>query len=148
MEVRDIMTTIPACVTPDDTLSLAAQVMRELDVGLVPVVDNHMDMQLLGVITDRDIAIRCVARSHAPGCEVREHMTPRPVHTVRPEADIQEAIAAMEWEQVRRIPVVFENGRLCGIIALADIARHVGPGRPVEVERLVARVSEPAHAPV
>lgn len=144
MEVRDIMTASPSCVTPDDPLSIAAQVMREMDVGIVPVIDNRTDMRLVGVVTDRDIAVRCVAQRHEPGCQVRDHMTSMPLHTVHPDASVEEVIAAMEWEQVRRIPVVLENGRLCGIIAVADVARQIGPSRPVEIERMIARVSEPA----
>ena len=146
MDVREIMTARPSCVTRDDPLSTAAQIMREMDVGIVPVIDNHTDMRLVGVLTDRDIAVRCVARRHEPGCRVEDHMSHHPLHTVHPDASVEEAIAAMEWEQVRRIPVVDSSDRLCGIVALADVARLVGPSRPVEVERMIMRVSEPAHA--
>ena len=143
MKVRNIMTPGPACVTADDPLSAAAQVMRELDVGLVPVVNGRKSMRLVGVITDRDIAVRCIANLHEGGCQVRDHMTSQPLHTVRPDAEVDEVVALMEWQQVRRIPVVHEDGRLCGIVAMADVARWIGPGRPVEVERMVARVSAP-----
>jgi CBS domain-containing protein len=146
MDVREIMTARPSCVTRDDPLSRAAHIMREMDVGMIPVVDNHTDMRLVGVLTDRDIAVRCVARRHEPGCRVGDHMTGQPLHTVHPDASVEEVIAAMEWEQVRRILVVDSIHRLCGVVALADVARLVGPSRPVEVERMIRRVSEPAPA--
>jgi CBS domain-containing protein len=146
MDVRDIMTMAPSFVEPDDLVSAAAQVMREMGVGIVPVVDNPVDMRLVGVITDRDIAVRCVASAHDPRCLVRDHMTAMPLHTVRPEESVESAIALMEWEQVRRIPVVLHDGRLVGIIALADLATQVGPSRPVEIERMIARVSQATQA--
>lgn len=146
MEVREIMSSEPAFVTPDDPVSTAAQVMRERGVGIVPVVDNRDDRRLVGVITDRDIAVRCAARGHEPRCPVRDHMTVSPLHTVHPGDSVEEVIALMEWEQVRRIPVVLLNGRLAGIVALADIALQVGPSRPVEVERMIARVSQATQA--
>lgn len=146
MQVRDIMTANPSCITPEDPVSVAAQVMREVGVGIVPVVDNRADMRLVGVITDRDIAVRCAARGHEPRCPVRQHMTLSPLHTVHPEENVEAVIALMEWEQVRRIPVILPGGRLAGIVALADIVRLVGPSRPVEVERMIARVTQPTHA--
>ena len=146
MDVREIMTANPVCVTRDDPLTTAAQIMRDMDVGMVPVVDTHTDMRLVGVLTDRDIAVRCVSRRHELGCTVDDHMTRPPLHTVHPDGSVEEAIAAMEWEQVRRIPVVHTGNRLCGIVSLADVARLVGPSRPVEVERMIMRLSEPAHA--
>jgi CBS domain-containing protein len=146
MQVSDIMTVNPSCVLPDDSLAVTARVMRALDIGIVPVIDNRRTRRLIGVITDRDIAIRCVAEGHEASCSVGEHMTMAPLHTVSIDADVSEVIALMEWQQVRRIPVVAGSGRLCGIITQADVARGVGPGRPVEVERMLARLSAPAES--
>ena len=146
MRARELMTPTPSYVTPDDPLSLAAELMRELDVGMVPVVDNHDAKHLTGVITDRDIAVRCVARHHEPWCRVRDHMTGRALHTVHPDADATDVLELMEREQVRRIPVVRDDDVLMGIIAQADIATKLGPASPLEVERVLERVSEPAHA--
>ena len=144
MNISKIMTVDPSCVIFDDPVAVAARIMRALDVGLVPVIASRADRRLLGVITDRDIAIRCVAEGHDGACRVGEHMTMRPLHTVTADAEVSEVIALMEWEQVRRIPVVTANGRLCGIVTQADVVRGVGPERPVEVERMLARVSAPA----
>jgi CBS domain-containing protein len=146
MLARDLMTSDPSCVTPDDALSAAAEMMRELHVGIIPVVDHRETRRLAGVITDRDIAVRCVARHHEPGCRVRDHMTAHRLHTVHPDADAGDVIALMEAEQVRRVPVVREDGTLVGIIAQADLAMKLGPRRPLDVERMLERVSEPVHA--
>jgi len=144
MQAREIMTPEPAVVTPDDPIAKAAQIMRDSDVGMVPVVDNSSSRTLKGVITDRDIVIRCVAESHLPTCKVRDHMTADRVDTVRPEDDVRDVVARMEHDQVRRIPVVSDGFRLAGIIAQADVARKVGPREPLLVNNLVEKVSEPS----
>ena len=146
MLARELMTIHPLYVTPDDPLALAAEIMRDYDIGMVPVVENREALRLTGVITDRDIAVRCVARHHEPGCRVRDHMTGHGLHTVHPDAEASSVIDAMEREQVRRIPVVRDDGSLVGVIAQADLATKLGPRRPLEVERMLESVSEPVHA--
>ncbi len=146
MKARDIMTPNPSVVTPDDPISRAAEIMRDHDVGLVPVVDDRSRMILEGVITDRDIAVRCVAQHHDSRCRVRDHMTADRVETVRPDVDLREVVSKMEADRVRRIPVVDERNRLQGIIAQADIARKVGPSDPALVEEVLERISEPSAA--
>jgi len=143
MKARDIMTANPSVVTPDEPVSKAAGIMRELDIGLVPVVDDRSTMRLEGVITDRDIAVRCVAAQHKPGCRVRDHMTTNHIDTVRPDSDVEEVMNKMEHERVRRIPVVDERAQLAGIIAQADIAIKLGPKEARKVAEVVERVSEP-----
>jgi CBS domain-containing protein len=117
--------------------------MRDLEVGIVPVVDDPGTMRLQGVITDRDIAVRCVALKHDPVCRVRDHMTSGDIDTVRADADVEEVIAKMERDRVRRIPVLDATGRLTGIIAQADLAVKLGPKEPLEVEHMLERVSAP-----
>jgi CBS domain-containing protein len=146
VKARDIMTPNPAVVTPDAPIARAAEIMRDLDVGIVPVVDDTSRMRLEGVLTDRDIAVRCVAQRHDAKCLVRDHMTARNVDTVTPEADVTQVIAKMEQDRVRRIPVVDEAKRLVGIIAQADLAVKLGPREPLEVEHMLERVSEPVPA--
>jgi len=143
MQARDIMTPNPTVVTPDEPVSRAAQIMRASDIGMVPVVDDRKSMTLKGVITDRDIVVRCVAEGHNPSCQVRDHMTSDEVDTVTPDDDVHDVVAKMERDQVRRIPVV-SDGVLAGVIAQADIARKVGPREPHVVQDLVEKVSEPA----
>ncbi|HEX5436742.1 MAG TPA: CBS domain-containing protein [Gemmatimonadaceae bacterium] len=143
MKAREIMTSNPSVVTPDEPVSRAAELMRELNVGLLPVVDDRSSMRLQGVITDRDLAIRCVAEKHDAGCPVRNHMTTNRIDTVRPDTDVSEVMQTMEREQVRRIPVVNDDAQLTGIIAQADIALRLTNKDPKQVANVVERVSEP-----
>lgn len=141
MKAHDIMTADPFSVTPVDSVRRAADIMRELNVGAVPVVEDTDSPLLLGIITDRDITVRCVAEGHEPSCLVRTHMTALPLQTVGPQADVSEVIDRMEQAQVRRIPVVNPDGVLLGIIAQADVAMKVGPRHPSIVEELLERIS-------
>lgn len=144
MRASDIMTANPRTATPIDTVRRAAGIMRELNVGAVPVVEGASSQMLRGIITDRDIAMRCTAQGHAPHCSVRDHMTSAPLKTVGPDDDVEHVIEVMERAQVRRIPVVNRSGELLGIIAQADVATRFGQQHPREVEELLERVSSPA----
>ncbi len=146
MKARDIMTSNPAVVTPDEPIKRAAELMRERDVGLIPVVSDRADMQLQGVVTDRDIAVRCVAAGHGGTCKVRDHMTTDRIGTVKVDADIDEVIHKMEKDKVRRIPVTEDGNRLTGIIAQADLALRLGPKEPLRVEEVLEAVSAPSLA--
>jgi CBS domain-containing protein len=140
MKAREIMTSQVECVTRQDSLSRAAQIMRDSDVGAVPVVDDRQSMKLVGVITDRDIAIRHVAGDNSADCNVGDHMTSGRLHTVRPDDDVNDVMKAMKSEQVRRIPVT-ENDRIVGIIAQADIATDGKGDR--QTGDMVEKISEP-----
>lgn len=143
MKARDIMTRDPEVLTRDDTLTRAAQLMRERDVGIIPVVADRDSMRLEGVVTDRDIAIRHVAEGHTgDGCRVEEAMTRDDIATARPEDDSHQVMELMRSRQVRRVPVVEDGERLIGIIAQADLAVRERDDR--EVERTVEAISEPA----
>jgi CBS domain-containing protein len=139
MKARDLMTSNPECVTPEETLQRAAQIMRDQDVGSVPVVDDRTSMRLAGVITDRDIAIRHVAEGHTKDMAVREHMSTN-VRTVGPDATSDEVMSTMRDAQVRRVPVVEADNRLIGIIAQADIATEGVGDR--KVGETVQQISE------
>ncbi|HEU4457485.1 MAG TPA: CBS domain-containing protein [Longimicrobium sp.] len=143
MKARDLMTGHPHVVMPGDPVSRAAEIMRDQDVGALPVVDDGARMRLRGVITDRDIAVRCTAAGHRPTCPVEAHMTAGPLDTVTPDADVRSVMELMKDARVRRL-MVAEDGRLVGVIAQADLARREGPVDPVEVERVLERISEPA----
>jgi CBS domain-containing protein len=139
MKARDLMTSNPECVTADESIQRAAQIMRDKDVGSVPVVDDRSSMRLAGVITDRDIAIRHVAEGHSGSDAVRTHMSGN-VRSVGPDASTDEVLNAMRDAKVRRVPVV-EGDRLVGIIAQADIATdsHIGDRK---VGETVEEISE------
>lgn len=142
MKARDLMTSNPDVVTPNDPVARAAQVMRDKDVGIVPVVDDRSSMKLRGVITDRDIAIRHVAENHPNNCKVGDELSGGPLHTVQPDDDVSDVMNVMKRDQVRRVPVVEGDNKLVGIIAQADIAER-GPGAK-EVGKVVEKISEGA----
>ncbi len=127
MKARELMTSNPECITGEDTIQRAAQIMRDSDIGAVPVVESRESMRLVGVITDRDITIRHVAEGHSNNAmHVREHMS-ADVRSVGPDADENEVLQTMKDAKVRRVPVV-DGDRIVGMIAQADIAtnRRVG----------------------
>lgn len=138
MKARDIMTTNPRVVTASDSISRAAEIMRDTDVGIVPVVEDSGSMRLAGVVTDRDIAVRIVAEGRDGNVNVREVMSSG-LTTVGPDDDLDRVTDLMKSEQVRRIPVC-EGERLVGIIAQADVARETSDKKTGDV---VERISEP-----
>lgn len=141
MTARDIMTSDPQCVTPQDTLQKAAQLMRDVNVGLVPVVESNGSKKLVGVVTDRDITIRHVAEGHSGSDhQVREAMSSSGIVTCSPDDDVQKVMKAMAGAQVRRVPVV-EGGELVGIIAQADLA--LDTGEDSAVGETVEQISKP-----
>ena len=123
MKARDIMTSDPECITRDSTLQDAARLMRDGGFGAVPVVEDTRERRVVGIITDRDIAIRHVAEGHTSTCRVSDHMTSR-IKTVREDDDLSDVEEIMADEQIRRVPVVDEDDHLVGMIAQADIARQ------------------------
>ncbi len=129
--VHDGMTREPRTLTESSTAAEAARLMREEDVGIVPVVEGE---RLVGTVTDRDIALRIVAESRDVETPVGE-IASRELVTIDPQQDVEEALRLMGRHQVRRLPVVEEDGRLVGIVAQADVARHAPDertGRAVE----------------
>ena len=118
MQVSQIMTPDPDTAQLQDTLQTVAAKMDSGDFGSVPVINGG---RLVGVVTDRDIAVRAVAQGLGPDTEVGEVMTPDPV-CVSPDSDVEEAAEIMQEEQVRRLFVTDDDDRLVGVVALADVA--------------------------
>ena len=131
----DIMTASPRTIASSATVREAARLMKDEDVGSLPVI--HED-RLVGVVTDRDLAVRVVAEGRDAATPVAEVASDRPV-TVEPSANLDEALQLMAEHQVRRLPVV-EGGRLVGVIAQADIARL---GKDKRTGDLVEELSQP-----
>ncbi len=142
MLAKEIMSRDPACCTPTDTLRTAARLMADNDCGCLPVVEGPNDKRVVGVLTDRDIAIRGVARGKSPDSTVNDVMTPSPA-CCSPDDDIEEVERIMTERQVRRVPVVGSGGRVVGMIAQADLAREDGAISDREVGRIVEKISEP-----
>lgn len=142
MNVRDIMTPNPACCTPDDPAQRAAMVMRNLDVGAVPIVDNEVDRRPVGIVTDRDLCAGVVAHGLDPKTTpLGDHMTANPV-CCRPEDSVEAVSELMQARQIRRVPVVDPAGSLCGIVAMADLARNA----PRKAGETITEVSQPSRA--
>jgi len=141
MKIQDVMTRDPSSVTPDSPVRDAARIMKEEDVGIVPVVDDQSSRKLVGVITDRDLAIRVIAAERDSTTRVAEVMSEKRLATCSPDEDIDEAMDTMATEQVRRIPIVDERGSLVGIVSQADVVLKASDDR--KAERTVEQISEP-----
>lgn len=140
MKARDIMTANIELVTREDSLTRAASLMRDADIGALPVVDDLGSKKLVGLITDRDITVRHVAGDNLAECTVGDHMTDGQLHCASPDDDIESVMNTMKSEQVRRV-LVCEGDRIVGIIAQADIAtERIDDAKTGEV---VERISEP-----
>jgi CBS domain-containing protein len=143
VRARDVMTAHPSVVTPDDTILKAAQLMRDHHVGVLPVIDNLKDRHLKGIITDRDIVIRCFAAAHGHECTVREHMTSHHLTTVCLDDSVAVVAHKMKRDHIRRVPVMADGDRVAGIIALVDLASRLRPADPEMVERIERMASVP-----
>jgi signal-transduction protein with cAMP-binding, CBS, and nucleotidyltransferase domain len=140
MRVEEVIQNKPYSVETMDTIQRAAQLMKQHNVGLLPVCIGDT---LVGVITDRDIVVECVASGNYPGrSSVSSYMTADPV-TISPEMEVEEALSKMAAEQVRRL-VVADDMRLLGVIALGDIASLL-PDDP-RVAEVLAEVSKPVRS--
>jgi CBS domain-containing protein len=139
MQVKDVMTRGAVCVNPDDTLQHAASKMKALDVGPLPVCDND---QLIGMLTDRDIVVRCVAEGKDPrSTNVREAMTEGVFYCFEDE-NVQDAACLMKEKQIRRLVVLNRDRRLVGVVSLGDLAVETSDERLAG--QTLQQVSQPA----
>jgi CBS domain-containing protein len=122
MKCRDVMTDNPVCCLPNDSVSQVARVMRREHIGPVPVVGNDGTKEIIGIVTDRDLAIKVVAEGRDPNRTTVGDVMTHTIVVCRDDDDLSSAIAAMEEYQIRRVPVIDRGGRLVGIISQADVA--------------------------
>jgi CBS domain-containing protein len=122
MKISEVMTRNVETIRPDQTAQDAARFMLKADAGSIPVADGD---RLIGMITDRDIAVRGIARGYGPDTPVRELMTDDIV-CARADDDIDDVASKMSEAQVRRLPVLDDQERLCGIVSLGDLSREAG----------------------
>jgi CBS domain-containing protein len=134
--IRDIMTSNPSTIEPNKSVADAARIMKQEDAGVVPVTENG---RLTGMVTDRDIAIRVVAEGKDPQSTPVREVASQNLVTVDPQQDLDEALRLMAKHQVRRLPVVEEDGRLVGAVAQADVARY---GDDTKTGQVVQEISE------
>ncbi len=136
MKVRDAMTERVITARPDTTLEEIASMMKSQDTGAIPVVDEG---ELMGIVTDRDIVVRCIADGGDPSDTTAEEIVSEELETIDPESDLDEAIELMSQKQIRRLPVV-DNGELVGMLSIGDVA--VKQGDQEESGRALKEVSQ------
>lgn len=137
MELNTVMTANPACCGRETSLKEVARLMADNDCGMIPVVDQQG--MPLGTITDRDIAVRAVAKGgDMNSCCAGDYMS-EPVRTVSQDSTLADCCAAMESAQLRRMPVVDSQGRVVGVVAQADIALNSSPSTTAEVVQEISR---------
>jgi CBS domain-containing protein len=140
MRVADIMSSPVEFCTPDTDLQYVARKMEECDCGAIPVVDTSESMKPVGIITDRDITIRAVAKGQNPLDLRAEDCMSTDLLCVKPDEDLRRCLDQMEQRKVRRVVVTDDQGRCCGILAQADVAENASRNETAE---LVRDVSEP-----
>jgi CBS domain-containing protein len=134
--IRDLMTENPCSIDADKSVAYAAKMMRDEDVGLAPIVEGD---KLIGTLTDRDIAVRVVAEGKDPEQTTVREVASTNIVTIDPQQDLDEALRLMAKHQVRRLPVVEEDGKLVGVLAQADVARE---GDDKQTGQVVQEISE------
>jgi CBS domain-containing protein len=134
--IRNVMTSNPCSIDADKSVAYAAKMLRDEDVGVAPIVEGD---KLIGVLTDRDIAIRVVAEGRSPDQVAVRDVASKQVVTIDPQQDLDEALRIMATHKVRRLPVVEEDGKLVGVVAQADVARE---GDDTQTGKLVEEISQ------
>ena len=141
MKIREIMTPEPVCCTPEDTAQKVAKILRDQNIGSVPVVLDQQSRTLLGMITDRDLCCSIVADGVDPKTKKIEKLISLNPVSCRDGENIDACERLMQEHQIRRIPVVDGEGRCIGIVAQADLALRE---KPEKISRTVAEISKPA----
>jgi CBS domain-containing protein len=135
-KIRDLMSSNPCAIDADKPISYAAKMMKDEDVGFAPIVEGQ---KLVGTLTDRDIVTRVIAEGKDPEATKVSDIASKDLVTVDPEQDLDEALRLMAQHQIRRLPVVEEDGRLAGVVAQADVAQDA----PAEqTGRVVEQISQ------
>ena len=134
--IRELMTANPCTIDADKPVAYAARMMRDEDVGIAPIVEGD---RLVGTLTDRDIAVRVVAEGKDPESTTVRDVASTDVVTIDPQQNLEEALRLMAQHQVRRLPVVEEDGRLVGIVAQADVARAGDDARTGELVEEISK---------
>jgi CBS domain-containing protein len=134
--ITDVMSANPCAIDASKPVAYAAKMMKQEDVGLAPIVEGD---RLVGALTDRDIVTRVVAEGRDPQSVPVREVAPTDLVTIDPQQDLDEALRLMASNQVRRLPVVAEDGRLVGVLAQADVAREA---KDKQTGQLVEEISK------
>jgi CBS domain-containing protein len=142
MKCSDVMTRNPVCCTAGDPVSQVAQTMQQADVGSLPVVQADQSGMLIGIVTDRDLALRVVGANRYPDTRVQDVMSANPI-TCYADDDLDETLETMAKHQIRRVPVVNGANQVIGIIAQADVALRADNDR--KTAEVVGEISRPTY---
>jgi len=137
---EEVMTKKTVCCLPNDMAVIAAQLMKRENVGAIPVIENQQTKKLVGIVTDRDLALKIVAEGRAAKSTPVQAVMTRELVTCHPEDDLQKALDAMSEHQLRRIPIVNKDNKILGIIAQADVAMHFD--HPKKTAAMVKEISQ------
>ena len=139
-QCHELMTKDPVCCLPESTVADAARLMKRENIGPIPVIENEQTRKLVGIVTDRDLALKIVAEGRDAASTKVEAVMTRKVVTCRADDDLQKALDAMSVHQLRRIPVVDNDSRILGIISQADVAtRGNQPEKTAAVVKEISR---------
>jgi CBS domain-containing protein len=140
---EEVMTKKTVCCLPNDMVAKAAQLMKRENIGAILVIEDQQTQKLVGIVTDRDLALKIVAEERDAKSTKVESIMSRKVVTCRAEDDLQKALDAMSEHQLRRIPVVDNGNKILGIIAQADVATRVNqPEKTAEVVKQISQANE------
>ena len=137
---KEVMTKDPVCCLPSDSVAKAAELMKNENIGSIPVIENAQSQKLVGIVTDRDLALKVIAGGLDAKSTTVESVMTHQVVTCHADDDLQMALHAMAEHQLRRIPVVDNNKKIVGIIAQADVATRVD--QPEKTAEMVKEISQ------
>jgi len=137
---NEVMTKNPVCCLPDDMVVKVAQMMIRKNIGPIPVIENEQTKILVGIVTDRDLALKIVAEGRDASTTKVDTVMTRKLVTCHAEDDLQIALDAMSEHQLRRIPVVDDDNKILGIIAQADVATRVN--QPEKTAEMLKEISQ------
>ncbi len=144
MRASDVMTKDPICCIRTTSARNAARMLREFDVGILPVIDDLWTRKLIGIVTDRDLCLTALGEPHDPTLTTVEDCMATDVATCAPDADIRAVVAAMAQARVRRVPVVDRENSVLGIVGVSDLIRHNAVDAR-DIYMALGRIMEPKH---
>ena len=137
---NEVMTKYPVCCLPTDSVAKAAELMKNGNIGSIPVIENEQTQKLVGIVTDRDLAMRIVAEERDSNATKVDGVMTRKVVSCFAEDNVQKALDAMAKQKLRRIPIVDHDNRIVGIITQADVATRIN--QPEKTAEMVKEVSQ------
>jgi CBS domain-containing protein len=137
---NEVMTKNPVCCLPTDSVAKAAELMKNENIGSIPVIESEQTQKLVGIVTDRDLALKIVSEGREAKSTNVEAVMTRKVVTCLADDDLQKALDAMAEHQLRRIPIVDNDNKIVGIIAQADVATRVD--QPEQTAEMIREISQ------